>query len=145
MIDLVIIYLLFFTEFTYFLTAGEKDYSLNFLQVIFEMVVYYSTNGYNLWFNGSYSNLWRELLSLSSEGIWGKASPWSTRSKARWSLCAQRIWHLTSSSHPGQLVQVRLGLQGRLNVSWPACLFVPFFGWYWLIANRNPLAKFSCT
>lgn len=56
MIGLVIIYLLFVNEFTYFLTVGEKDYSLNFLQAIFEMVVFYSTNGYNLWFNGSYSN-----------------------------------------------------------------------------------------
>lgn len=68
-----------------------------------------------------YSNLWSDLLSSSSERIWGKATSWSMKSKARWSLCTQRIWHLTSSPHPDQPIQIRLGLQGRTKY-YVACL-----------------------
>lgn len=130
--DYLVSYYLFTYYFLFYLLLLIANKKRFFCQFPGEAVAHYSAN---LWFNESYSNISSDLLSLYSEGIWRKAPPWLMNSKARWSLCAQRIWHLTYSPDPGQPNQVRLELQGRLQCY---MAYLPSCATLWLIlANRK--------
>lgn len=136
--DYLVIYYLFtyyfYSTYFYFLIVKKKRF---FCQFPSEVVVHYSAN---LWFNELYSNSSSDLLSSYSERTWRKAPAWFMSSKARWSLCAQRIWHLTYSLDPGQPNQVRLELQGRLQCYMacrPSCAAV------WLILANSKYKSFG--
>lgn len=132
-----IIYVIFFTLLP---DSGKKRFSSKFPIGHIWSGGTLSSKWLHLWFNESHSNLWSDLLSLSSEGSWGKASPWSEVQSQVVPLCPEDLapyfWPC-----PGQPNPVRLRLQGRLKsymVCLPSCLF---FGWCWLIANVSPLGS----